>query len=86
MTYDLKDDPLLKDMGHEGPTIFSALMLFYISYSEWDSKRDGCSSSVFFGVCGITVVVLVEMASTGLHSFCGSSVNVQKGFSGCHGL
>lgn len=38
MTYDLKDDPLLKDMGHEGPTIFSALMLFYISYSEWDSK------------------------------------------------
>ena len=38
MIYDLSGDPLLKDIGHDGPTTFSALVLLYISYLDGDAK------------------------------------------------
>ncbi|CAK9074745.1 unnamed protein product [Durusdinium trenchii] len=39
MIYDLSTDPLLKEIGHEGPTKFSALMLLYISYLEGEKSK-----------------------------------------------
>lgn len=39
MIYDLSGDPLLKDIGHDGPTTFSALVLLYISYLDGDAKH-----------------------------------------------